>query len=569
MILMKKIFYPVLLLLLLLLVTPMTTVNASAAEKTYLNYKGQGDSNKVFRFRMNQYTFYKGESVSVEGMYTSRYDYIAADIKNTSSNKKVAVISKGQLKAVGTGTTTITSTYTLNKKNYSFKTTVKVIATDGSTPKSKLSYELHNGEVWINELTGSVKNLIIPRYIDGYRVTVIVDYAFLETDIKSVLIPEEILYLGENAFKGCKLLESVDIKAKIVEIKDLTFEDCKKLNSVKLPSTVKKIGDEAFYECIKLSSIVGINVETIGNTAFYFCESLTTIPFLNLKSIGETCFAYSGLETVPDLSKLETIGERAFSQCTELKTVGKLNKLKVIDKQAFEGCEALESLGLSDKVTKIGFRALQDCAIAYLKLPDTLLNIEEYSLPDNLVYLEYNPDIKRTGVTNFFDKEFLMVSAINEMQIMDMDSELERIRKVHDWMILNISYGITATYTAATELETNDYAYVALKSGYAFCHGYSVLFKAFMDRLGTECIMVRSYEMNHAWNMVKLDDGYWYHIDVTWDDTGYRNDSVKGRMYYLYLVCTDKKIGENHKGWQEEGVPKANGTKYADYFDHG
>lgn len=566
--LMKKLIYLVLLLLLFLFMTPQMSPTVNAAEKTYLNYKSQGDSSKVLRFRMKEYTLYKGESVYLFEMYTSRYWDVMPDMKDTSSNKKVVTIIDGKLKAVGTGTATITSSYSINKKKYSFKTKVKVIATDGSTSKDKFEYDVNNGEIKVTSLRGTVKNLVVPKYISGYMVTSIDENAFLETNIKSVVIPDGIFEMGEGIFEGCKLLETVKIKTKISNLPAKTFYRCKKLKSIELSSTVKNIGSEAFYSCEKLQNISGANVEAIGVDAFSGCDSLASFSFPKLKSIGENSFAYSGIETVPDLKYLETIGDSAFEYCKKLKTVGNLDNITIIENNAFMGCTALESIGLSDKLTKIGWRALEDCAITSLKIPDSLTHIEEYSLPNRLASLDYNKEIKRTGVTSFFEKMEIIDSALTEMQITEDDNELEKIRKVHDWIVKNVTYSLNNFFKALGEEGTLDLGYVALKSRFAICSAYSEAFRIFMDLLGIECILVDSSEMNHQWNMVKLDDGFWYHVDVTWDDPGESDVWQKGHLNYYHLVCTDEQIGKDHKGWQKEGVPKANGTKYADYFDH-
>ncbi len=564
----KKLIYSAILLLLLLFMAPQVSPTVNAAEKTYLNYKGQGDSNKVLRFRMKEYTFYKGEKVYDFEMYTSYFWDVMPDMKTTSSNKKVVTVSNSILKAVGTGSATITTTYTINNKKYSFKTKVNVIAADGSTSKDKLDYEVNNGEIKITSLKGSVKNLIIPKYMSGYKVTTIDENAFLGTNITSVVIPEGILHMGDGVFEGCKSLETVKIKAKISNLPPKTFYECKKLKSVELPSTVKNIKSEAFYYCKKLSTISGANVEVVGMDAFRECDILTTFSFPKLKSIGEYAFGYSGIEAVPDLKYLETIGESAFEYCEKLKTVGNLTNLIKIENCAFMGCEALERIGLSDKLTKIGFRALQDAQISSIKLPDTLINIEQYSLPDRLSNLEYNQNIKRTGVTNFFDKVDLINSALDEMKIAESDSDLEKIRKVHDWIVINVTYSLNQLFSTTAKLKSNDFAYATLKSRFAICSSYSETFLAFMDRLGIECILVDSSIMDHQWNMVKLDDGYWYHIDVTWDDPGASDEWQRGYLSYKHLVCTDEQLGKNHSGWESNNVPKANGTKYKDYFDH-
>ena len=51
------------------------------------------------------------------------------------------------------------------------------------------------------------------------------------------------------------------------------------------------------------------------------------------------------------------------------------------------------------------------------------------------------------------------------------------------------------------------------------CEGYSKLFQLLLNYSGIENRHIVGD--NHAWNLVKLDDGKWYWFDPTWDDTIY------------------------------------------------
>jgi transglutaminase/protease-like cytokinesis protein 3 len=81
-------------------------------------------------------------------------------------------------------------------------------------------------------------------------------------------------------------------------------------------------------------------------------------------------------------------------------------------------------------------------------------------------------------------------------------------------MVINISYSYKQFYLYYPDM---DEVSVALDKRFAICDAYAETFNAFMKLLGIKCIMVISEAMEHAWNMVKPDDGCWYHIDVTWD----------------------------------------------------
>lgn len=79
---------------------------------------------------------------------------------------------------------------------------------------------------------------------------------------------------------------------------------------------------------------------------------------------------------------------------------------------------------------------------------------------------------------------------------------------LHEYLAMHCAYD--ETLERSTE-------YDVLVRGSAVCQGYAEAYMDLLRRVGIECIIVTSEEMNHAWNQVKLD-GAWYHVDVTWDD---------------------------------------------------
>ena len=99
--------------------------------------------------------------------------------------------------------------------------------------------------------------------------------------------------------------------------------------------------------------------------------------------------------------------------------------------------------------------------------------------------------------------------------------EAEKI--IHDGMCDKITYG---TYISDFGSELDQTIYSAAK-GLTVCNGYAHLFMSIMNRLGIQCVYVRSE--SHAWNAICLY-GYWYVVDVTHDD----KTSTKDTIYYYY-----------------------------------
>ena len=140
-----------------------------------------------------------------------------------------------------------------------------------------------------------------------------------------------------------------------------------------------------------------------------------------------------------------------------------------------------------------------------------------------------------------------MKDIINKVITPNMTQE-EQIRAIHDWIVKNTKYD--TNYKQHNAHET-------LNDHLAVCSGYSDLFNAFMDLLGIPCKVIEGTSTNnsgqtgdHAWNAVKLNDGYWYYVDVTYDDPLYngRSDYTDGyNLRYDYFLISKSTINKNHK----------------------
>jgi len=163
-----------------------------------------------------------------------------------------------------------------------------------------------------------VKELIVPKdisikdlhYIVGYNCNVFDKIDLSNTkfstlprinnsDIKEIILPETLEYLGSYNFQYCDSLESI-----------------------KIPKNVKKISDGCFQYCSSLKEIDLGNVEIIGNYVFDGCTSLTHIEFPNtLESIGISAFEECGLTSIEIPDTVKRIKSNAFAACHSLEYI--------------------------------------------------------------------------------------------------------------------------------------------------------------------------------------------------------------------------------------------------------
>ena len=143
---------------------------------------------------------------------------------------------------------------------------------------------------------------------------------------------------------------------------------------------------------------------------------------------------------------------------------------------------------------------------------------------------------------------------INEV-IKDGMTNYEKEEAIYKWMVKNIGQGASTTVSLPGQGGGDQYTPAGVLSGNgAVCVGYATTFRMFMQMMGMECHIV--HNDYHSWDLVKLDDGEWYHTDVYSD----ANSSLKEPSYRNFnMDDSAARIGHD---WDESALPEAKGIKY-------
>ena len=131
--------------------------------------------------------------------------------------------------------------------------------------------------------------------------------------------------------------------------------------------------------------------------------------------------------------------------------------------------------------------------------------------------------------------------------IKEGDSDFAKILKLHDWIVKNVAYGMSAN--------TADFAVGALANKRAVCAGYAQCYQFLLSQTGVDSIYIAANTKKepHAWNLVKYE-GHWFHVDCTWDRGVGPNPTVK----HDYFMKSDDEFNEDGAHTEDWKAPEKN-----------
>ncbi|MFW5779918.1 MAG: leucine-rich repeat domain-containing protein, partial [Bacillota bacterium] len=256
-----------------------------------------------------------------------------------------------------------------------------------------LDYTLINGDTAysVGEGTTTSENIKIPEVYNGLPVTEIGNYAFSNTNINCINIPNSITSIGNNAFSGCTNLLITWNYNSLYTAEDL-------------------------YLTNYLKSVNFDNVTEIAANAFEHCTGITDITISN---------------------NVTSIGSNAFKGCTGLTNIAIPNSVTWIEDNVFEGCTGITDITIPDSVIYIGNYALMDCTgLTHITIPNSVLNMGDYLLfgCDNvsltwhytqstvaydLSIQNYLTSVNFEGVTSIGNNAFSHCTKLTEISIPD------------------------------------------------------------------------------------------------------------------------------------------------------
>lgn len=172
------------------------------------------------------------------------------------------------------------------------------------------------------------------------------NYAFYQTALTKVTLPEKITLIGNFSFSHIKTLEEFDASTcSDVTIYEGAFKNCAHLKNVNIPSIIS-IHDYAFEGTLIDKVSLPSSLTKVGRGIYKNCKALEKVDIYMLK--------------------LTIISPEMFMHCTNLMHISLPYNIKVISKDSFEGCMNLKRIRYCGGSEVTGDFILPEGAVVYV-----------------------------------------------------------------------------------------------------------------------------------------------------------------------------------------------------------
>ncbi|MBQ3502839.1 MAG: leucine-rich repeat domain-containing protein, partial [Clostridia bacterium] len=195
------------------------------------------------------------------------------------------------------------------------------------------------------------------------------DYANV---INSAYISNEVIKIGDNAFKNYTALTNVEVPQSVVSISGGAFSGCSSLESITLPF----VGGNKTTTTASNSTLFGYIFGTISYAggdqtnqsyysysyiSYYIPSTLTSVEITSGNILYGAFKNCDSLISIKIPSNVTSIGDRAFHNCNSLISMELPRTVTSIGEEAFRYCDSLVSITIGNGVTSIGSDAFSNC----------------------------------------------------------------------------------------------------------------------------------------------------------------------------------------------------------------
>ena len=206
---------------------------------------------------------------------------------------------------------------------------------------------------------------------------------------ETLTLPSTLRYIGKHAFNGLPIT-TIIIPETVEVIGDEAFYACRQLKSINFSASLREIGSSAFYASGLESVVIPESVEEVGRNAFYDSDSLKIVYYGAQHATGTYIFnSCNNVEEVTIGDQVKIIPDGTFSSCEKLEKVTLGSQLEEIGEYAFMSCEILRHIDFPATLCVIGKSAFEKCPLENIVIEENIKELGEYCLAST-ISMEYN-----------------------------------------------------------------------------------------------------------------------------------------------------------------------------------
>lgn len=269
---------------------------------------------------------------------------------------------------------------------------------------------LSGSSIRIERCSHAEGEVAIPDSIEGLPVRSLApDACSSLEDVTSIVVPEEVQFIGGCAFRFCKRLECVVLPRNLATFESDWFRGCPSLSRLRMPGLLEEVGPSLFdiphLEYVEFgaalsriepgtfqkSRLIEISIDPenpwlqTDGVAIYSEDGKTLVALacpLPSYAVAPSCTtiarkAFSSFDELAKVdlpSSVEVIGPYAFAR-TAVRTFEASSALREIGERAFFACTSLENVVLNDGLEIIEDDTFSNSGISSLRIPNSIVDI--------------------------------------------------------------------------------------------------------------------------------------------------------------------------------------------------
>ncbi|MBR6577787.1 MAG: leucine-rich repeat protein [Clostridia bacterium] len=372
-------------------------------------------------------------------------------------------------------------------------------------------------------------------------------------ELSSIVIPEGVISIGANAFDSCSSLKQISIPDSVTRIDTNAFDDTA-LTDVYYPGTEFKwrsitiyTGNDKLREAnihynseivhthttAKLSGKPA-NCTQSGLTDGEYCSECgkITVTHQEIPAIGHNM--QNDKCTVCGFELVDYTDVSLYASSYGYESLGKLqnaNNLQAFYRKIDEISKEFHvttNIDLSDAViAKIDLTEYNityeeaETVISFYRhdhpLYYWLVNSPAYQDSSNIIITTHSVYCSGSVRSSINDAIYSGIEQYANY-IYGEEDAYTTVLATYDWIGLATDY----VYDENDEPESENWAHSIqgfFEGKGVVCEGFAKVMQLFLNFVEIDNIYVVGYSGgHHAWNLVQLDDGEWYWLDLTWDD---------------------------------------------------